>query len=598
MTIRDWDIVASYIDTVGITDKTVTFPKVQDTVKVTNRGNANLIYTIGTKTGTLSPNASIKVVENMSSFVIRSQSSVQEFEVWALEAGTEKEDAVPTSNIPADISEQLEGFTSQLASKATQSDLDTTNANVATKATKMEVTNVIKNNTTPLKVVEKLADGLFNFDFTGGIKVIDSAVAGVKQLTIDTTTTQNPHTNVALYNVINNVRGYEVEFEPGTTGAKVRLGFADDSNNFIFLNFSSGEFFYVNNGVLETPSLNPTYTPVTIADGDRFKLIFNGNVIQLFKNDVLIQTVIPNSPVYASKYIRNVEKKYPAISFRDGTATYAYGVNKLKVYQKSYPKFMHLSIDDEIWVLQTLTQQLPTSIFDLPTFSFMKYLHDTYGAVFTMNLFYKYYPADTFNLSSVTSAYANEFRANSDWLKFSFHGYDSVMDYDTLDAATAKTHWDMVMTEIVRFSSPQNIDTMPRTSGFKGNLANARAWRDTANNNATGFLAADDTRAINLYLGANERASLIACDDLYDGVEKLFFMRTDLRLDSAITPYATLDSRKTDKTFRGQQNAQIVFWHSSVTWSDTVKTNIEDCCKWARDNGYVFLYPMAVNPKF
>lgn len=88
--IRDWDIVTSYQDSVGTTDKVVTFTKVQDNVKVTNQGNANMIYTVGSKSGTLTPNQSVNVKENLSSFTIRSVSGVQTFEVWAKEAGTEQ----------------------------------------------------------------------------------------------------------------------------------------------------------------------------------------------------------------------------------------------------------------------------------------------------------------------------------------------------------------------------------------------------------------------------------------------------------------------------------------------------------------------------
>lgn len=490
------------------------------------------------------------------------------------------------------LQERLNSSDAQLAQTQTE---------LTQKATKNELINHARNLQSlnksfhPLKAVEKFDDALFNFDAVPGIGVTNGSVAGTKQLTTVGTTTRPNNTNVAVYNTISNVRGYEIEFEPGTVGSNVKIGFANDVNNFIFINLSTGELYLVINGVLDNSPLR-TVGEVTISDGDRLKLIMHGNTIQLFKNGVLQLTYVPNPAVYY-KFLANLNKNYPAVVFRDGTSTYRYGVNKLKVHQKSYPKFMHLSYDDEIIVLQQLTEQAPSSIFDIPTFAFLKEMHDKYGAVFTLNLFYQYTESSTFNLSNVTNAYANEFRNNSDWLKFAFHGYHSTVDYNTLDAATAKSHYDAVIAQIVRFASPQNIDTIPRTSNFRGNLANARAWRDTTYG-VTGFLSADDDRTINLYLGTKEIATLKECDDMYDEIEKLYFMRTDLRLDTATTPYDTLTTRKTDVAYRGQQDAQIIFWHATANWTDTTKSRIEECCKWALDNGYVFLYPMDVNPKF
>jgi Concanavalin A-like lectin/glucanases superfamily/Chitobiase/beta-hexosaminidase C-terminal domain len=94
---RDWDIVTSYIDKVETSDKVVSFGKIQDSVRVKNQGNVNLIYTIGTKSGTLAPNTSIIVSENLSSFTVKATSGVCSFEVRSTEAGTEQEEIAPVS---------------------------------------------------------------------------------------------------------------------------------------------------------------------------------------------------------------------------------------------------------------------------------------------------------------------------------------------------------------------------------------------------------------------------------------------------------------------------------------------------------------------
>jgi hypothetical protein len=90
MGIRDWDIVTSYVDSVTASLKTVTFPKVQEQVKAKNQGNANLTYTIGSQSGTLTPGQSVTVNEDISSFTIQAVSGTQAFELRAKEKGNYK----------------------------------------------------------------------------------------------------------------------------------------------------------------------------------------------------------------------------------------------------------------------------------------------------------------------------------------------------------------------------------------------------------------------------------------------------------------------------------------------------------------------------
>jgi hypothetical protein len=115
---RDWDIVTSYIDNVGTSEKTVLFPKPQESVKVTNKGNTNLIYTIGTKSGTLAPNGSVTVNEVLTNFSLRAETGVTEYEVRASEAGTEQEENTPI--LPDDVAGKLEELSSSLAQMSTE----------------------------------------------------------------------------------------------------------------------------------------------------------------------------------------------------------------------------------------------------------------------------------------------------------------------------------------------------------------------------------------------------------------------------------------------------------------------------------------------
>lgn len=117
MTTRQWQNITDYMDTVGTTLKTFTFPKTQNYVNVTIRGNANVSYTIGSQSGTLSPGQSVSVSEKITSFTLTAVSGTQTVEVWATEDGTQK--------VEDDSSDSIAGLASSLASKAQQTDLAT-----------------------------------------------------------------------------------------------------------------------------------------------------------------------------------------------------------------------------------------------------------------------------------------------------------------------------------------------------------------------------------------------------------------------------------------------------------------------------------------
>lgn len=88
----NWQNVTDYMDTVGTTLKTFSFNKTQNLVRVTIRGNANVTYTIGSQSGTLTPGQSVSVSEKITSFTLTAASGTQAVEVWAIEDGTKKVD--------------------------------------------------------------------------------------------------------------------------------------------------------------------------------------------------------------------------------------------------------------------------------------------------------------------------------------------------------------------------------------------------------------------------------------------------------------------------------------------------------------------------
>lgn len=93
MTIRQWQNITNYMDTVGTTLKTFSFNKTQNLVRATLKGNANVTYTIGSQSGTLTPGQSITVTELITSFNLTAVSGTQTVEVYATEDGTQQKES-------------------------------------------------------------------------------------------------------------------------------------------------------------------------------------------------------------------------------------------------------------------------------------------------------------------------------------------------------------------------------------------------------------------------------------------------------------------------------------------------------------------------
>ncbi|WP_378108148.1 hypothetical protein [Cohnella cellulosilytica] len=337
------------------------------------------------------------------------------------------------------------------------------------------------------------------------------------------------HLNVALFRGIRNARGIEVTL--GSTGlaARVRLAFGVDDKNFAFTvnNLTEGASFnYTNLQRITAGGLDTIGSlPVSRVNGNDFAAVAGNSIkavqgqnVQLFHNGVLKCMLYPTPE---SLFSLSVGPLYAGVSWRDAAAGYNYTVSKVRVFPKVIDRYMHLSLDDFISPLKDLTLNVSTytSLFEQADFAYIKYLHVTYVAVFTLNLFYE--DSDAWNLSSMTTKCKVEFRKNADWLKFAFHAQNASSNYGggLIPAATALSHYQTMMTVIKSFSSGYNIDRVPRV----GNIDTARLWKNAG---ARGFLTADDNRSTVYYLNSIQRDTMQECDDYFDEIEGFYFAKT------------------------------------------------------------------------
>jgi hypothetical protein len=240
-------------------------------------------------------------------------------------------------------------------------------------------------------------------------------------------------------------------------------------------------------------------------------------------------------------------------------------------------KYMHISIDDVYFILKELDEGSYRSIFEHKVFKFFKDMHDTYGTVFSLYCFYHISETDDWTLANMTDRFKDEFKNAASWLKFGFHSDNSIIKYNELiDPDKALKHYNKVINAIKYFAGSTSIDRMPRTHYFSGTVEIVRKWRD-ADNGIEGFLTADDNRDFNYYLNADERTLLLKHSDYFEAREKLYFFKTNLRLEKAADPYEMLELAKVDKSQAGQQALKIIFTHENYLYGDDMLKKIEAC---------------------
>lgn len=129
-----------------------------------------------------------------------------------------------------------------------------------------------------------------------------------------------------------------------------------------------------------------------------------------------------------------------------------------------------ISSDDNILFLADLHENRHRyqSIFENPYLAVYKKAHDLYGAKVHLNLFYAFdreaaayfgnARAD-FDLSMMTDAYKEEWQANADWLKLSFHARAEKPDkpYKFAASETLVDDYHLVRKEVIRFAGEETF---------------------------------------------------------------------------------------------------------------------------------------------
>lgn len=257
-------------------------------------------------------------------------------------------------------------------------------------------------------------------------------------------------------------------------------------------------------------------------------------------------------------------------------------------------------IDDNICFFRDLTrhQNDYKSIYENPYLGFFKSMHDKYGTLVHMHIYYETCEAspdrghdeytDNFNLSMMPLKYKPEFREAAEWLRFTFHARKDQPSWphQHADYATTLRDFDLVTNEIVRFAGEELLSpsTVPHWNEMSREAARAFRTRGVRIMPGVGNSIQYSSRGITDRLKKNR-------DFWYDHDEDIFAASGDICLNRTPTAQITsvLDGQKANPASSGFIYMMIheqYFYPDYVSHLPDFRTRVETGIRWAVENGY------------
>ncbi len=258
---------------------------------------------------------------------------------------------------------------------------------------------------------------------------------------------------------------------------------------------------------------------------------------------------------------------------------------------KNYINKYRLSLDDNILFLKDIGDHAASykSIFDNPYLAFLKEVHDTYGTKIHLNI---YYQTAGFNISQMTDKFRDEWKANSGWLRLSFHALQNKPDnpYAKAGYDEVKRDCEMVKAEIRRFAGEG--DHVTTLHWGAATLEGTRALRDCGYTGLAGYFNVGAQESpVSYYLDMDKRRHLKERFIWRDNKEGIIFSRIAIVINSykldRIVPY--LNSLKVGTHKPGYIDLMIheqYFHPDYVEYQPDFRQKVMTAVKWATENGY------------
>jgi hypothetical protein len=277
---------------------------------------------------------------------------------------------------------------------------------------------------------------------------------------------------------------------------------------------------------------------------------------------------------------------------------------KIKVLKLPYAVGGYrLSSDDNLLFLWDINENKNNykSIFENPYLAVYKKAHDLYGAKVHVNLFYElddeantYFTPrrQYFNLSMMTDKFKDEFIANSDWLKFTFHSRSEKPNapYRNASAEVVAEDCKKIHEQIIRFAGKEVISDCTTVHFGATTRDGAIALRKLGYKAMTGYF--EPPTRVSYYAPEELVKHIFDRDFWYDTETDILFGRIDHVLNTQTNEKNLEDLRETiSSPTRGGFISVMI--HEQYFYPDysqhlpDFEARVFDACKLISEAGYV-----------
>lgn len=266
-------------------------------------------------------------------------------------------------------------------------------------------------------------------------------------------------------------------------------------------------------------------------------------------------------------------------------------------YLKNACKKYRFSLDDNIWFLQNLTANKDkyTSMFEDPYLALLKRIHDEYGSKFHANIYFETPRNGGFNLTQMTDKFKEEWKANSDWLRLSFHANADApaRPYAHTTYQQAYFECERVHREILRFAGKEAFaGTVTTVHCGDCTLESAKAFRDLGYRAfVSSYKKSDDGVDIRMYLDSEKCEILRKFGFWYDKETDIIHFKYNGGIQH-IRPEeicARLDQQEKDTPlylFKDICLHEQYFYEEFFLHQDNYYEKLSTSAKWCKEHGY------------
>lgn len=258
--------------------------------------------------------------------------------------------------------------------------------------------------------------------------------------------------------------------------------------------------------------------------------------------------------------------------------------------------YCRFTVDDNIRFLEDLTlNKSYTSVFDNEYLAMYRRLHEKYGLKVTFNLFYSYFES-SFSLDNVTDRFKDEWKKNSDWLRFSFHARhnDPEFPYENADAKTLLKDFDDVTDNIIRFAGKECVSDFITIHYLIAPNEAAFALKERGVRGFMGISAERNGRKTFAASLSEDKIAVSAQNSVcFDSESELYFITNDIVLNTVsleeIVPLLQKAEQKQTRFIDLMIHEQY-FYSDYINYQADFEKKLDCAFNWLYKRGYGFAF--------